>query len=83
VRPSDAYGPSDGATLDASAITDSGLLEMLIRALERHPERLDDVAGLMREFGSDALGRDVLPEQFESIWRPIWEARKKMSCQSA
>ena len=59
----------------------SGLFELLVRALERSPERLDDVAGLIQELGPAENGETILPEQFEAIWRPIWEARARITCQ--
>jgi hypothetical protein len=64
----------------SDAVPDAaGLFELLVRALDRCPERLDDIAGLVRELGSDTEGKKILPEHFESIWRPIWEARGRMS----
>jgi hypothetical protein len=74
-----------GMTSAASGATEanvSGLFELFVRALDRCPERLDDVAGLVREFMSESTSSSVLPEHFEAIWRPIWEARTKLPWQN-
>lgn len=57
----------------------SGLpvLESMIRALSRDPERLDHVERLIRSLGSSEEGRALIPDGLESVWTPIWEARVK------
>ena len=70
-----------GTDLSEAVPDAAGLFELLVRALDRCPERLDDIEGLVREFGSDTEGKKILPEHFESIWRPIWEARGRLSCE--
>ncbi len=59
------------------------LLESLLRALDRDPSRLDEVDRLIRDLNQTAEGRDLLPEGIESIWRPIWDVRKKQISPSA
>jgi hypothetical protein len=67
--------PSDAA-LPGSDSVGGGLLEMLVRTLDRAPERLDQIAGLMADLGRTKNGEDSLfPTGFEAIWQPIWEAR--------
>ena len=49
------------------------LLELLVRAVDRFPERLDHIAGLLRDL---AEHRDeILPDGFDDLWPPIWECR--------
>ena len=52
-----------------------GIFEMLVRALDRTPERLDDVASLMKDIESRRDGESLFPEGFETVWQPIWSAR--------
>jgi hypothetical protein len=73
--------PAPGTDLSEAVPDSAGLFELLVRALDRCPERLDDVEALVREFGSDTEGQKILPEHFEAIWRPIWEARGRISCE--
>jgi hypothetical protein len=55
------------------------LLESLIRALAREPERLDHVARLVDSLSATPEGAALLPDGFEDVWRPISEARKAIS----
>ena len=50
-------------------------IHQLVRALARSPERLDNVARLVASLTATAEGRERLPEEFEAIWKPIWQAR--------
>jgi hypothetical protein len=54
------------------------LFEMLVRALDRNPARLDEVARLFEDLGKDDERRKLLPERFDEIWLPIWESRKRL-----
>lgn len=56
----------------------NGMFELLVRALAQAPERLDDIAALLRDIHAEKGGDDMFPEQFEEIWRPIWAARCNM-----
>jgi hypothetical protein len=51
------------------------LLESLIRALARDPARLDHVARLVESLSATPEGESLLPEGFEDVWRPIWDAK--------
>jgi hypothetical protein len=54
------------------------MFELLVRALDRAPHRLDDVAALIKDL--EASGGDPLfPEQFDAVWQPIWEARRRLN----
>jgi hypothetical protein len=50
------------------------LLEALLRAYEHDPRRLDDIARLVADLQSTPEGRALLPEGFDAVWAPIWEA---------
>lgn len=52
------------------------LLESMVRALARNPERLDHVARLVESLRSTEEGAALLPEGLDEIWSPIWEARR-------
>jgi hypothetical protein len=54
------------------------LFELLLRTLQRHPQRLDDIAGLLksvRSSGDD--GEALFPPGFEGVWGPIWAIRER------
>jgi hypothetical protein len=52
------------------------LLEPLLQALDRQPTRLDQIARLIEDLRQSPEGRQLVSEQFLSIWEPIWAARK-------
>jgi hypothetical protein len=52
------------------------LLEPLVRALHRDPQRLDDVARLVDDLKAAGAGARELPAGFDDIWIPIWTARQ-------
>lgn len=54
------------------------LLEAMLRALERDPERLDDVHRLVSDLQRTPEGRQLLPEGLDSIWEPIALARERL-----
>lgn len=56
----------------------NGLFEMLLRNLDRSPERLDHLASLMKELRHGADGEDLLPAGFDAIWEPIWKRREQL-----
>ncbi len=68
----------NGAGADGwGAGAESPLLELLVRALAREPERLDDLARWLPDLAAAAgagPGTDLL-----RIWEPIWQARQGMS----
>jgi len=57
---------------------DLPMLEALVRALESNPEKLDHVERLVTELSSTEEGRALLPEEFDQIWQPLWQARKAL-----
>ena len=53
------------------------LFEALTRALEREPDNLDTVAYLVADL-EKAGSLDLLPQGFNEIWPPIWQARQRL-----
>jgi hypothetical protein len=64
------------------AMLSSGLFEMLLRNLDRAPERLDNLQGLLTELRRGADGEDLLPEGFDTVWEPIWRQRERQRARS-
>ncbi len=54
------------------------LFEELVRAMSRHPEKIDRIARLIDDISKTEEGRRALPEGFAEIWEPIIAARKKV-----
>lgn len=53
------------------------LFESLVRALDREPERIDQVAQVIDDLRGAHEGRELLPDDLDSIWVPIWSVRQK------
>lgn len=51
------------------------LLESLVRALDRDPERVDQVAEVIRDLEQSSEGKQLLPDDLALIWQPILDAR--------
>jgi hypothetical protein len=54
------------------------VFEMFVRALYRDPSKLDRVNRLVLDLKKDEQGRKLLPDEFDTIWEPIWQARQGM-----
>lgn len=54
------------------------LLEPLVSALHRDPEKLDRVAKVVDDLRSTAKGLSLLPEGFMDVWEPVWTARREI-----
>jgi hypothetical protein len=52
------------------------LLESMVRALARDPERIDHIARLLESLRASEEGRALIPEGLTEVWEPIWEARR-------
>jgi hypothetical protein len=52
------------------------LFESLVRALDRDPTKLDEVAHLVEDLRRTSEGTALLPEGFDAIWQPIWSTRE-------
>ena len=55
---------------------DLPLLEELVRALSRSPEKIDRIARVVEALERTPEGKDVLPEGFDAIWSALVEARE-------
>ena len=58
--------------------SEPALLESLMRALDRNPEKLDQIAGLVGDVRATAEGRRLLPDGFDSVWDAIWTSRQRI-----
>jgi len=54
------------------------LLEEMVRAFSRSPEKIDRIAHLVQGLLKSDEGREILPDDFIQIWEPIWKARQRM-----
>jgi len=68
-----------GGAMDGGFRAGIPMLEALVEALDRHPEKLDQVARFVTELRSTGDGRDLLPEDFDQIWAPLWQAREELA----
>ena len=59
-----------------ASYSNGALLETLLRALHRTPERLDAVARLVEDVRRQPDCQDLFPPKFDQIWEPIWAARQ-------
>jgi hypothetical protein len=66
---------SAGAPAATSAFAVGGLFEVLLRNLDRSPERLDYLHGLIAELRANDSEPDLFPDGFDAIWLPIWNER--------
>ncbi len=53
------------------------LFESLVRALDRDPERLEQVAQVILDLRQSKEGTALLPDDLDAIWEPIWAARSQ------
>jgi hypothetical protein len=51
------------------------LMERLVRAYSRSPDKLNRIAKLVDDLRQSPQGRQLLPEGFEELWDVIWKAR--------
>jgi len=54
------------------------LLEILLRALSRSPDKIDRIAKLVEGLQRTPEGREVLPPGFEPLWEAILQTRSEM-----
>jgi hypothetical protein len=67
-----------GSSGNGVLISGFPLFEALVRALHRNPESLDQIACLVNDLRQTPEGLELLPEGFDSVWQPIWSARKEL-----
>ena len=58
---------------------DTPLLESLLKALDRSPERLDQIKRLLDEMSEGGNLDELLPDGFEDVWSAVWANRAKAS----
>lgn len=71
---SETGGDSQGATKWLTGISSNALLEPLVRAFARNPDRLLEIERLLRELEESSSDESVLPDGWTDIWTPIAEA---------
>lgn len=52
------------------------MLEVLLRALDTNPEKIDQLSDFIQQLKSSETGESLLPDGFEDIWEPLLEARQ-------
>ena len=57
----------------------STLFEALVRTLDRDAGRLDQIARLVDDLRHTAEGAALPPDEFDSVWAPIWAARQGLA----
>ena len=78
-------GPSNGghsAEDEHQSMSTQGLLEQLLRTLDRAPDQLAHVAAMLADFGHHVRGDAIIPPGFDEIWGPIdtiWKRRAPSS----
>jgi hypothetical protein len=55
---------------------DLPLLEPMLKALTKAPDKLDRIALLVADLEKTSEGRALIPPEFYEAWRPIWEVRR-------
>lgn len=61
----------------SSLLNGPTLFESLMRCVERDPARLEQVAEIISDLEKSSDGRELLPEELDAIWRPIWNVAKR------
>ncbi|HEX3045289.1 MAG TPA: phospholipase D family protein [Bacillota bacterium] len=67
-----------GSSNEVAATIDIPLLEELVRAYSRHPEKIDYIARFIEDLKSTPEGQAVLPEGFDAVWETLCTARREM-----
>lgn len=55
------------------------LFEVLVRALDRNPTKIAQVARLVEDLRKLPEGQQLLPDGFDSLWEPIWAAHERLN----
>lgn len=76
IEQSISISPRQNSGFVSSIAGDQTLLESLIKALSKNPERIDEIAELLSEIKKMNNEREIIPDGFEQIWKPIWNARQ-------
>jgi hypothetical protein len=54
------------------------LFECMVQALAHDPSKIDEIKTLIDDLSKNPKTDKKLPEEFESVWGPIWSARMKI-----
>ncbi len=54
------------------------LLEALLRALHREPQKLEQVRRLIDDLNQTPEGRAMLPAELDKVWGPIWRSYEEL-----
>jgi hypothetical protein len=87
VVPGDPLPGDVGSNGSSSSLSLFPLFEAMVRALDRNPMKLDHIARLvddLRQPSPNDLGQpppadQLLPDNFEEIWQPIYAARQRLN----
>lgn len=71
-------GTVSGAGIDPGVLGGGTLLEAMLDAMHRNPESLARVENLVRDLRKSPEGQDLLPPDFDHVWKPILQARREM-----
>ena len=71
-------GRANGTTRNGFGSASFPLFEALVRALERDPSKLDQIAKLLEDLHSTPEGKRLVPEGLEDVWQQIMEARRRL-----
>lgn len=69
-------GPAASPAATAAGLP---LVESLLRALERSPQRIEEVARLVDDLNRTDDGRALLPDGFAAVWAPILAVHRERS----
>ncbi len=75
LRAAQRLGAGDGSEVER--LPELPLFEALMRALDRDPARLDQIAALIVDLRKTPEGRQLVPDEFDAIWAPIWGVREE------
>ena len=67
-----------GDKSDGQEMADIPLLETLLRALDRDPEKLDRLERLIADLSQTPEGLTLLPDGLDRVWPALWESRKRL-----
>jgi hypothetical protein len=70
-------GNGDGKSSFVHSMFQTALFESLVRALDRDPERIDQVAQVIEDLRKTPEAQGLLPANLAAIWQPIWQVRQQ------
>lgn len=76
VRAAQRLGTSEWS--EAQGLPELPLFEAMMRALDHDPAKLDQIARLIADLRKTPQGRQLVPDDFDAIWAPIWGVREEL-----